>query len=386
MLSLLSLIYIAFISLGLPDSLLGSAWPVMRLQLGAPLPVAGLISMIISGGTIASSLMSERVTKRLGTGRTTAVSVAMTAVALLGFSISNSVTVLCLWSIPYGLGAGSVDAALNNYVALHYSSRHMSWLHCFWGLGASAGPYIMSAFLGRGNNWQGGYRAVGALQVVLVAVLVLSVPKWKDGRAGAGDGEMPLLGLRGALRIPGVPLILAAFLCYCAAEATAGLWASSYLVEERGMAPGTAAGFAMLYYLGITFGRFLNGFVADRLGDRHMIRIGIGVMLAGLLLIMLPASGTMPALAGLLVFGLGCAPIYPSVIHCTPDNFGAENSQAIIGIQMASAYTGTTFIPPLFGLIANGFSIALYPFFLALLTVLTLIMTERINRMVRGAA
>ena len=385
---LLAIIYIAFISLGLPDSLLGSAWPVMRLQFGAPLSQAGMISMIIAGGTIVSSLMSDRLTRRLGAGLVTAISVGMTAVALFGFSISDSVLALCLWGIPYGLGAGAVDAALNNYVALHYSSRHMSWLHCFWGVGASISPYIMAAWLSRDNNWQGGYRTVSLLQVALTAVLFMSLPMWKkrdDGEPGAKAASTPRpLGLAGALRIPGVPAILLAFLSYCAAETTAGLWASSYLVEARGVAAGTAARFASLFYLGITFGRFLNGFVADRMGDRRMIRVGVGVMLAGMALVVLPVESTLPALAGLIVFGLGCAPVYPSIIHATPDNFGAQNSQAIIGIQMAAAYTGSTFMPPLFGVIAGATTIRLFPWYLAMFAVLLLVMTERVNGVTEG--
>ena len=385
---LLAIIYIAFISLGLPDSLLGSAWPVMRLQFGAPLSQAGLISMIIAGGTIVSSLFSERMTRRLGTGLVTAISVGMTAAALLGFSLSGSVTALCLWAVPYGLGAGAVDAALNNYVALHYASRHMSWLHCFWGVGASISPYIMSAWLARGDNWQGGYRTVALLQAVLTAALFLTLPLWRAGRGGKPAEEAadkrPLLGMRGAVRIAGVPYILLAFLGYCALEATAGLWATSYLVEARGVDAGTAARFGALFFLGITFGRFLNGFVADRVGDRGMIRVGVGVMLAGIGLILLPAGGAAPALAGLIVVGLGCAPVYPSIIHATPDNFGPENSQAIIGIQMAAAYTGTTFMPPLFGLIAGRAGVGLFPMYLALFALLMLAMTERVNRLTTG--
>ena len=382
---LLAIIYIAFISLGLPDSLLGSAWPVMRLQFDAPLSMAGVISMIIAGGTIVSSLMSDRLTRRLGAGLVTAISVAMTALALFGFSISSAVWMLCLWAIPYGLGAGAVDAALNNYVALHYSSRHMSWLHCFWGVGASISPYIMAAWLARNDNWQGGYRTISILQVALTAVLFLSLPLWQNRKRGGdtdGDGAAAKpLGLMGAVRIPGVPSILLAFLGYCAAETTTGLWASSYLVEARGVDAGTAARFASLFYLGITFGRFLNGFVADRLGDKRLIRIGVGVMLIGMAMVMLPVASTLPALAGLIVIGFGCAPVYPCIIHSTPYNFGEQNSQAIIGIQMASAYTGSTFMPPLFGLIAGAVSIKLYPYYLAVFAVLMLVMTERVNRL-----
>ena len=379
---LLAIIYLSFISLGLPDSLLGSAWPVMRVQLAAPLSFAGVISMIIAAGTIVSSLLSERLTRRLGTGLVTAGSVALTAAALFGFSVSPSLAALCLWAVPYGLGAGAIDAALNNYVALHYSSRHMSWLHCFWGVGASISPYIMAAALSRTGQWQLGYRAVSLIQIVLTVLLFLSLPLWRKTAAGepAGDNA-PLLGLRGAVRTPGVPNILLAFFAYCGAETTAGLWASSYLAGVRGVAPETAAGFASLFYLGITFGRFLNGFVADRLGDRRMIRIGALVMGAGTLLILLPLPSPLPALAGLLIFGLGCAPVYPSIIHATPLNFGAENPQAIIGVQMASAYVGTTFMPPLFGLLANAISLRLFPLFLAALLLLLAVMTEKLNRL-----
>ena len=379
---LLAIIYLSFISLGLPDSLLGSAWPVMRAELAAPLSFAGVISMIIASGTIVSRLLSERLTRRLGTGLVTAGSVALTAAALFGFSVSPSLAALCLWAVPYGLGAGAIDAALNNYVALHYSSRHMSWLHCFWGVGASISPYIMAAALSRTGQWQLGYRTVSLIQIVLTVLLFLSLPLWRKTAAGepAGDNA-PLLGLRGAVRIPGVPNILLAFFAYCGAETTAGLWASSYLAGVRGVAPETAAGFASLFYLGITFGRFLNGFVADRLGDRRMIRIGALVMGAGTLLILLPLPSPLPALAGLLIFGLGCAPVYPSIIHATPLNFGAENSQAIIGVQMASAYVGTTFMPPLFGLLANAISLRLFPLFLAALLLLLAVMTEKLNRL-----
>ena len=381
---LLAIIYAAFISLGLPDSLLGSAWPVMRLDFGAELSFAGVISMIIAAGTIVSSLLSERMTRRLGTALVTAISVAMTAAALFGFSLCTSPLQLCLWAVPYGLGAGAIDAALNNFVALHYSSRHMSWLHCFWGVGASISPYIMSAALLRSGSWQAGYRTVGVIQVVLTALLFFSLPLWKaaDRKDDAGNGEAPpLLGLRGALRISGVPLILIAFCAYCGGETTAGLWASSYLVGARGIAPETAASFASLFYLGITFGRFLNGFVADRMGDRRMIRIGIAVMALGVVLILLPLRSDLPSLAGLVIFGLGCAPVYPSIIHSTPANFGKENSQAIIGVQMASAYVGSTFMPPLFGLIAQHLSLKLFPIYLALLLLALLLMTEGLNRL-----
>jgi len=379
---LLPIIYLSFVSLGLPDSLLGSAWPVVRAELDAPLPMAGVITMVICAGTIVSSLMSDRLTRKLGAGLVTAVSVAMTCAALFGFSTAGSVAVMCLWAIPYGLGAGAVDAALNNYVALHYSARHMSWLHAFWGVGASAGPYIMSMCLADNNNWRGGYSTVSLLQLVLTAALFLSLPVWRRRQAEqtAGDDVQAVpLGVAGALKIRGVAYMLTAFFAYCALEAACGLWASSYLVEYRGMDPEPAARFASLFCLGMTAGRFLNGFIADRVGDRRLIRIGTVVMIGGMGLVMIPTADIF-ALAGLLVIGIGCAPVYPSIIHATPDNFGRENSQAIVGIQMASAYVGSTFMPPVFGLIANHISIALYPYFMAAFAVLMLVMTERLNR------
>lgn len=361
---LLAIIYMSFISLGLPDSLLGSAWPVMRLDLDAPTSYAGGISMIIAFGTIISSLFSDRLTTKLGTGKITALSVSLTAIALFGFSVSKSVAMLCVFSVPYGIGAGAVDAALNNYVALHYSSRHMSWLHCFWGVGASISPYIMSFCLTHDFGWRSGYRSVCVLQVVLSAILFLSLPMWKKSAGAEGGEERKSLGLSQAVKIKGVPYIMLTFFCYCAMESSTGLWASTYLTDHKGITENTAAMFASLFYLGITGGRFISGFVSARLGDKRMIHIGSAVLTFGIIMIMLPVNISVIALAGLIVVGIGCAPIYPSIIHATPDNFGRENSQSIIGIQMASAYTGTTFMPPVFGFLADRIGVQLYPFFL----------------------
>ncbi len=379
---LLGIIYLAFISLGLPDSLLGSAWPAMRLELGAPISYAGIISMIIAGGTIVSSLLSNRVLRRLGTGPVTAISVGMTAAALFGFSISGEFFQLCLWAVPYGLGAGAVDAALNNYVALHYSSRHMSWLHAFWAVGVTISPYIMSACLSQNLGWQKGYRSVSLIQIVLTSLLVLSLPLWKKKGNSEEEQAVGDVTLSQAVRIPGVPFVLLAFFSFCALEHTAGLWASSYLVGVRGVSPETAAQVTALFYLGEMVGRFLNGFVADRFGDRKMIRVGIFVMLLGAVLVMLPVDFL--ALAGLLVIGLGAAPVYPCIIHSTPVSFGKENSQALVGIQMASAYCGSTFMPPLFGLLAQYAGIGLYPFYLLLFAALMLLMIEALNRKLAG--
>lgn len=377
---LLSLIYLAFISLGLPDSLLGSAWPSMQEIFGVPISYMGFVSMVISGGTIFSSLFSERLTKKFGTKYVTVCSVFLTAAALFGFSTCNSFWMLCLWAIPYGLGAGAIDAALNNYVALHYNSRHMSWLHCFWGVGTIVSPYVMSWAL-TNSVWQSGYRAVSGIQAAIGVILLLTLSVWKvNQKKDVSEESGRVLGIRGALKIKGVPYLLLGFFCYCAAESTTMLWASSYLVEGRGVGKELAAAFGSLFFIGITAGRFLSGIVSERFGDRNMIRMGTAVIVCGAVLVLLPVSSDLPALMGLVVIGLGCAPIYPSIIHSTPANFGAENSQAIIGIQMASAYTGSTFMPPLFGLLANHVSIGLFPVYLLVIFCVMFVMVETTYR------
>lgn len=386
---LLAIIYISFISLGLPDSLLGSVWPIMSSELSAPLSAMGIISIIISLGTVISSLLSDRLTRRLGTGLVTAISVFATAVGLLGFSIGNSFWILCLFAIPYGLGAGAVDAALNNYVALHYSSRHMSWLHCFWGVGASVGPYIMSFAIALGKGWRGGYGIISVMQIALSLLLFFTLPIWRARGKGNEKIEVEAseslpVGIKEVLKIKGVKSILVAFFCYCAIESTAGLWASSYLVDFKGVDKNTATAFASFFYLGITLGRFISGFVADRFGDRRMIRIGTGVLIAGAVLIAIPVSLPIFSLIGLVILGFGAAPIYPSVIHSTPENFGRQNSQALVGLQMASAYVGTLIAPPIFGLIAEHISISLYPFFILVFAIALLLLTERVNSTVKA--
>ena len=383
---LLAVIYLAFISLGLPDSLLGAGWPVMHGFFGVPLSWGGVVSMIISVGTVASSLLSERLTKRFGTKNVTVVSVALTALALLGFSLAARFWMLCLWAIPYGLGAGSIDAALNNYVALHYTSRHMSWLHCFWGVGTIISPYIMSLALTRAT-WQTGYRTVALIQLAITAVLALTLPLWRvHGAVDAQRKEEKVLGLAGALRIRGVPQLLLGFCGYCAMESTCMLWTASYLIATRGVTPERAAAFASLFFIGITAGRFLAGFISNRLGDRRMIRLGTGVLFLGVLLLLLPRLPEFAALAGCVVLGLGCAPIYPSIIHATPSNFGAENSQAIIGVQMASAYVGSTFAPPLFGLLSAKLGLGLLPVYVGCFGVMMICMVERAFNLARTRA
>nr|WP_304149201.1 MFS transporter [Mitsuokella multacida] len=376
---LLAIIYIAFISLGLPDSLLGAAWPVMHEDLGAPLSYAGIISMIIAFGTVVSSLQSDRLTLWLGTGKVTAISVAMTATALLGFSASSEFWMLCLWAIPYGLGAGGVDAALNNYVALHYRSWHMSWLHCMWGVGAATGPYIMGMALEMGTGWPAGYHIIAVMQVVLTIILFASLPLWKERKdevqADSGHKRKPL-SLREIFWIPGAREILVAFFCYSAVEQTCGLWASSFLNLSKGISAEQAASFGAMFFIGITVGRAINGFFAMRMHDESMIRMGQVLILLGIVTVMLPA-GDAVALAGLILIGLGCAPIYPCIIHSTPTHFGKEKSQAIIGVQMAAAYIGTMLMPPLFGILANHLSISLLPIYLLVLLAIMAFMHER---------
>ena len=379
---LLAIIYLSFISLGLPDSLLGSAWPIMHAELSVPLSWSGVIFMIISLGTVISSLNSDRLTRKLGPGLVTAISVAMTAAALLGFSFSRSFWMLCLWAVPYGLGAGSVDAALNNYVALHYASRHMSWLHCMWGVGTSVGPLIMGAALSRGAGWNTGYRVIGLLQIALSVCIFLSLPLWKKRQDAQADGESGrALTLREVVAIPGAKAVMLCFFCYCAIEQTVGLWASSYLVKARLVEEITAARLASLFYLGITGGRALSGFATYLLNDRQMIRLGFGLISLGLLPVLLPL-GNACAFAGLVIVGLGCAPIYPSIIHSTPANFGAERSQAVIGIQMASAYIGTSLMPPFFGWLAARLGLGIFPLYLLALLALMAVMHEKLCRTV----
>lgn len=385
---LLVIIYLAFISLGLPDSLLGSAWPAMYQEFSVPVSYAGGISMIIAVGTIISSLQSDRLTKKAGTGKVTAFSVLITAAALFGFSISHSYIALCLWALPYGLGAGSVDASLNNYVALHYASRHMSWLHCMWGIGASLGPYIMGYALTGGQSWNMGYCYIALLQIVLTAILFFSLPLWKkqktDPASQSAEESAKPLSLQQIIKIPGALEIMITFFCYCALEQTTGLWASSYLVLQRGLVEETAAGFASLFFIGITAGRAAGGFLTMKLNDTQMIRLGQALILCGIICLFLP-FGNITALSGLVLTGLGCAPIYPSIIHSTPDHFGADKSQAMIGVQMASAYVGICLMPPVFGLIANHISISLFPVYLLAILVLMAAMYEKMLLKVKAS-
>lgn len=366
---LLAIIYISFISLGLPDSLLGSAWPLMYPEFQVPLSYAGIISTIIALGTIFSSLQSDRLNRQWGSGIVTAVSVALTAIALLGFSLSTSFIQLCLWAIPYGLGAGSVDACLNNYVALHYESKHMSWLHCMWGVGASTGPYIMGIAITHDLGWHAGYRIISIMQIVLTFIILLSLPLWTkhtQGEEEINHDTHHSLSLKRIFTNKGAKEIMLIFFCYCALESTTDLWASSYLVFQKGIREEQAASFASLFFLGITLGRALSGFLTMKFRDTQLIRIGQGTILCGILVLILSPINPL-SLLGLIIIGLGCAPIYPCIIHSTPERFGSDKSQAIIGVQMASAYIGSCLMPPLFGFLSSYIQVGALPLYLLLL-------------------
>lgn len=439
---LLPIIYLAFISLGLPDSAIGSAWPTMAPSLGAGISWVGVVTMIISAGTIVSSLMSVRVVERFGTGRVTVASVALTAAALVGFSQSQAFWQLCLWAVPYGLGAGAVDAALNAYVAVHYESQHMSWLHCMWGVGASGGPMIMAQCLER-STWSTGFLVLGGIQVGIALVLTLSLPLWRDrklprvsgrraGReaaigaapeaalprgeaahgagaralpgatAAAGAGEVPGAaaasgaggtsdGTRGKLparrtraqllRIPGVKAVLVSFFCYSAFEATCGNWAATFCTLARGIDAQTAASWAALFYMGITAGRAVSGFISLKVNDRNMIRLGQALIAVAFVCVLMP--GDTALFAGLVLMGCGCAPIYPSTIHATPARFGEELALELTGMQMAFAYIGSLAMSPLFGVFAQFFGTWLYPWYLVVFLVGMTVAGERLNRAMR---
>ena len=385
---LLAFIYLAFISLGLPDSLLGAAWPILHGELSVPISYMGMVTMTISLSTITASLFSERLTKTFGTWKVTTASIFLTAVALVGFSTSSRFWMLILWAIPYGLGGGAIDAALNNYVALHYTSRHMSWLHCFWGVGTVVSPYIMSYALGTDLGWVGGYRIVGGLQISILMILIFTLPVWKkvnhksdiDSDAeNSTDEPKQSAGLIGSLKIKGVPYVLLGFMGYCAAESTVMVWASTYFFEAKSTTEELAAALGSLFFIGMTVGRFFSGFISDKVGDKNMIRLGLALSVIGVIVIAIPAEIAV-SITGFLLMGLGFAPIYPSIIHSTPKSFGKENSQAIIGIQMAAAYLGATLAPPIFGLIANYVEVKLLPLYLAVFMLISFVMLELLNK------
>ena len=403
---LLLIIYLSFISLGLPDALLGSAWPIMHEELKVPLSYSGSVYMLISCCTILSSLKSESLNRRFGTGKITAFSVLLTALAIFGFSMSRSFYMLLLFAIPYGLGAGSVDAALNHYVALHYSSRHMNWLHCMWGIGASIGPYIMGFVLQRGFSWSKGYLLIGILQAGLTFLLFLSLGLWKEKEEDMNDlvkvemheGEegKKAMSFREILRIPGAKECIASFFFYCAIEQTIGLWSGSFMVYSLRIDAKLAASLVALFYFGITFGRFWAGIFSAKWKDEELILGGIAILFLGIALLFPAGLFSGKQLFGmelrqifvvlsLLFMGLGCAPIYPAIIHSTPYNFGAENTSALIGKQMASAYIGSLSLPPIFGVLAKNFGTELFPFYAVVLGIAMLYMYKQLLKKTKEA-
>ncbi|KKC49146.1 MULTISPECIES: MFS transporter [Paenibacillus] len=392
----LIIIYLAFISLGLPDSMLGAAWPALHRDIGAPVSMAGLIFMTVTAGTIVSSLATGILLKRFGTGKVTLFSCLVTAAALLGFSYAPATAWLFVFAVPLGLGAGCVDAGLNSYVAEHYKARHMSWLHCFWGVGATLGPVIMAhSILER--SWRNGYLNVSLIQFGLVLILLLTLPLWakvarlsRTDQAGGSEATEENDRAGGAIpfKIKGVKLALLSFLFYSGVEATLGLWGSTYLSESKGVSATDAAKWISFYYGGITAGRFLAGFVTFKLSNRAMIRGGQLLAVTGIVLMLLPLP-TVFSLIGFVVVGLGLAPIFPCMLHETPVRFGKGPSQSIMGFQMAAAYTGSTLLPPLFGFIASRSASGILPLYLLVLAAGLLLFSERINAFMkrrRGAS
>ena len=376
----LALIYISFISLGLPDSLLGSGWPVMHEAFGVPVSYMGIVTMVISGCTILSSLVSDKLTTKFSTRIVTVVSVFLSALSLLGFSFAASFWMLIVFSVPYGLGAGAIDAALNNYVALHCSSRHMSWLHCFWGVGTIVSPFVMSYAI-TASSWNSGYRIVSYIQFGIGVLLLLTLPVWNAGKSHGDLGEQKSIGIVNALKIKGVPFLLIGFFAYCSAEATAMSWSATYFSQVKGVDSESAAAYASLVFIGMTVGRFAAGFITDKLGDRKMILLGTAISACGVAMLFIPAATNIITIIGFVVIGLGYAPIYPCIIHCAPYNFGAENSGAIIGIQMASAYVGSTFMPPLYGLLGRYIGYNIMPIYLLVFMALMVYMVEKTFRL-----
>ena len=392
---LLPVIYLTFVSLGLPDSLLGSAWPVMYPELGAPVAAQSALSMLISACTIVSSLATAKLMRRWGTGRLVAASVGLTAAAILGFSACKEFWQLVALAVPYGLGAGAIDSSLNNYVAIHYGPRHMSWLHCCWGIGTSVGPVAMGWALAGPMSWHGGYLVIGIAQAVITAVLFCSLPLWKrsagekdkgtaaaGGAAAGGAAEKP--GYGALLRLPGAGAVIASFGCYSALESSCGLWIASLLVLARGVGEAQAASMVALFYLGITAGRFLAGVVADRIAGPQMIRIGQGVIALGIAALAAGGSDTAVLSIAIALIGLGCAPIYPSIVALTPSRFGEAASQGMVSLQMACAYVGSTFFPPVCALVVGAGGAALLPSLYAAVLAAMIVLAELANRRCRA--
>ncbi len=380
---LLIIIYLAFISLGLPDSLLGVSWPAIRSDWGLPLDAAGIISIVTIGFTVLSSLLNGKITSRISTGKLTFISCLMTGSALLAISFSPSFIVMILLSIPLGFGAGSVDAGLNNYVASHFKSHHMNWLHSFWGVGATLGPVIMGAYLLK-STWRDGYQTIAVFQLILAAVLLISLPLWRMHKGTVAKEHDPenMKADPDVLRKKGLIFSIATFLFYVAAEMSVGLWGASYLVQIRGLDISEAARWIALYFGGITLGRMIAGFISFKLNNRQMIRLGLLISLTGAIMILLPLPKPL-LMAAFVMVGLGFAPIFPAMIHETPVRFGRNNSGTIIGFQMAASYSGSAIIPPLFGVFGRAFGMEIFPPYLLLMIVAVLVASELVTQKTR---
>lgn len=381
---ILIILYMAYISVGISDSLLGSTWPSMYEELNASVSYAGIVSMIIAIGTIVSNLCSFRLIKALGFKRVLEISFVLSALSLVGFSRSSSFMELCICAVPYGLGIGAISNALIKYVSLYYKSQHMSWLHCSWGIGSTAGPFLMGRYLLKDNGWHRGYMAVCMIHITLIVLLFASNQLWSHrGTDENLEKSQRSVSIKEALKITGGKEVLLAFFSYSSVEALTGLWASSYLVLARELNAQKAASITSLFYLGITAGRFFSGFIVNRIGNRNMVRIGQCTALIGVILLALPFKSSL-ILFGLLLTGIGYAPVYPGMLYATPECFGRDLSQAFMGIQLASAYIGSTFFPPVFGLIAEYGNIkVLYPLILIVLIFLLLFATERANKLIK---
>ncbi|TQI68920.1 MFS transporter [Clostridium sp. KNHs216] len=362
----LALIYLAFISLGLPDAVLGSSWPIMNVEFRVPVGNAGFVSIMISACTILSSLFSHRLIRRFGTGKVTVVSVALTAVALLGFSVSPSFLWLLACAVPLGLGAGAVDSGLNEFVAEHYEAKHMNWLHCFWGVGAMLGPALISVLALWGRTWRSGYFSISIIQFALVALLIFSLPMWKKFENPSAEPVEEIRqgkekhSLFTMLRAKGSVFVMLSFLLNASMEASMMLWGASYLVKMKGILPESAAGWVSLFFLGVTVGRMVSGFVSMKLSNEALIHIGTIFLIVGFVFMILPLPALF-AIGAFILVGLGLAPIYPSMLHQTPVYFGKENAQAVMGLQMSFAYTGNTLMAPLFGQLFANVSFSLMP-------------------------
>ena len=374
---LLAVIYLIFISLGLPDSLLGSGWPTMQAAFGVSSSYAGYVSMAISFMTIISALISPRMIRKFHTKWIVIVSILLTVFGLLGFSFSTSYAMLYLFVMPYGLGAGAIDASVNHYVANNYSGSVMNFLHCFYGVGAVISPNIMALALSKAR-WNEGYRWTAYIQMAILLVCILSLPLWKKNESGTEAEEQAGAGIGEALKVPGVILTLIAFFAYCSGEATCFLWTSSYFAGvKEGLSDGLVASFGSLIFGGLMLGRLISGFVSNKLGDRLLIRIGIIVEMTGIGLVMLPISHYRPAAIGFVIIGTGMGPVYPAFQHMAPTNFGKKYSAAVIGLQMASAYVGSTFMPMVFGNLQQHIGIWIMPIYLLIFAILNIGLLER---------